>query len=64
MQAYNRDERTDAGNAIKSLFASSGTQWSSAMSKNLEELSKEVGAKKGSKAVDDYLKKYDQRQLA
>lgn len=63
MQAYNRDERTDIGNAIKSLFSVSGTQWSSAMSKNLEELSDAAGAKKGDKAVDEYLKKYGQRKL-
>lgn len=31
--------------------------------KNLEELSDAAGAKKGDKAVDEYLKKYGQRKL-
>lgn len=63
MQAFERDERTDYLNAVKSIFAKSGTQWSSAMDEKLDTLSKNVNARKGSKAVDDYLKKYGQRKL-
>ena len=63
MQEYSRDERTDFGNAVKSLFAKTDSQWSKSTSQELNTLSRQTNAKRGDKAVDEYLKKYGQRKF-
>ena len=63
MQEYARDERTDLVRAIGQYFSKSGTSWSSAWDKELAEITKFTSAKKGSKAVDEYLKRYGQRNI-
>lgn len=64
IQAFDRDERSDVGLAVKSLFAKDGTNWSNTMTKNLNDLVEWTNAKKGSKAVDEYLSKYGQRRAS
>lgn len=63
MRAFQRDDRSDVGNAIASLFKKDNSQWSSAMSSNLSELSKTTQAKRGQKSVDEYLDNYGKRKL-
>lgn len=64
MRAFQRDDRTDVGNAIASLFKKDNSQWSSAMSSNLLELSEAAQATRGQKSVDEYLKNYGNRKLS
>lgn len=62
-QEFTRDQRKDPVYAIKEYFSKSGTTWSQAWDKQLSEITHTVNAKKGSKAVDEYLKKYSQRSI-
>lgn len=64
MRAFERDERTDVANAVKSLFMKEGSQWSKAMDAKLDTLVDITNAKRNQKAVEDYLKKYGQRKVS
>lgn len=64
VRAFQRDERTDIGLAIASIFQKDNSQWSSTMSKNLKELSKETGAKRGQISVENYLAMYGKRRVS
>lgn len=63
IQEYIRDERSDPGVAVMEFLSKSGNNWSKQSAKNLKEISNSVEAKRGSKAVDDYLKQYGQRKF-
>lgn len=63
VRAFQRDERTDIKDALKSIFAKNNSQWSSAMQINLKELSESANAKRGQKSVDEYLKSYGKRRI-
>lgn len=63
VRAFQRDERTDVKDAVKSLFAKDNSQWSSAMQKNLKELTKSTNAKQGQKSIEEYLKNYGKRRI-
>lgn len=65
IQAFDRDERTDVGTAIKQLLSSSDTNWSSDAQKQLKTMAKETGAKRDpEKILNEYLEKYGQRKVA
>lgn len=64
LQEYVRDKRTDPLIAVSQLFKGEGSTWTRSYSKYLKDIEKETEAKRGSKAVSDYLNKYGQRKLA
>lgn len=63
MQAFDRDDRHDIKLALYSLLSKDSSNWSTSMSKNLNDLANQTEAKKGAIAVDNYLKYYGKRRL-
>lgn len=63
LRAYARDDQKDLKKALSELFAKNGTNWSSEQPQKIKDLSNTVEAKRGSEAVNDYLKQYGQRRL-
>lgn len=70
MQAFARDERPDIDLLTRAVLikervlTNNSTNWSDHSAKTLREISKTTEAKHGSKAVDDYIKKFGQRKFA
>lgn len=63
-QEFVRDERQDPIGAVKEYFSKSGTTWSKAWDKELSEIIEVTQAKRGSKSVNEYLKKYGNRKFS